>query len=420
MVCLALGFIMTGRLDPLLMWGGLITPIIASSVIGYVVIYLISELRKAREELESRVEERNLELLVKNRALESEIEERKQIEKEVRRINDDLDRRVRERTADLKKAYEGVKRADQLKDAFLSSVSHELRTPLTSIRSFAEILLQYDDEAPETRREFAEIIQVESDRLGRLINDFLDLSKIQAGKMVYNDDLVSIEEILQGRDEDPASALPGEVPADESGHRSGSTACLGGPRQDPAGDHESAGQCRQVFFPGGEVRARVEVLEGKRTGERPDWIKVSISDQGIGIEEKHFEMIFDKFRQVSEDTLEDKPSGTGLGLPICKEIVSYYGGNIWVESRKGRGQHLLFYPSESRLLRRPRGRLSQRPRPPPAEKRTPNVRNVMERVQAAFSFALLTIVTWFSYLWHDLLLNESIPSRIECTSERRR
>ena len=136
-------------------------------------------------------------MLVKNRALESEIEERKQVEQEVRRINDDLDRRVRERTADLKKAYEGVKKADKLKDSFLSSVSHELRTPLTSIRSFAEILLHYDDEAPETRREFAEIIQVESDRLARLINDFLDLSKIQAGKMVYNDGLVSVEEIIR-------------------------------------------------------------------------------------------------------------------------------------------------------------------------------------------------------------------------------
>ncbi len=116
---------------------------------------------------------------------------------EVRRINDDLDRRVRERTADLKKAYEGLKKADQLKDSFLSSVSHELRTPLTSIRSFAEILLQYEDEAPETRREFVEIIRVESERLARLINDFLDLSKIQAGKMVYNDGLVSVEEIIR-------------------------------------------------------------------------------------------------------------------------------------------------------------------------------------------------------------------------------
>jgi signal transduction histidine kinase len=197
LICMVLGLVLTGRMQPLLIWGGLITTFIDAIVIGYFVIYLISELRNARQDLERRVEERNLELLVKNRELEKEIDERKQVEKEVRRINEDLDRRVRERTEDLKKAYEGVKKADELKDSFLSSVSHELRTPLTSIRSFAEILLQYEDEAPETRREFAEIIRVESERLARLINDFLDLSKIQAGKMVYNDSAVSVEEIIR-------------------------------------------------------------------------------------------------------------------------------------------------------------------------------------------------------------------------------
>ena len=341
-VCIVLSFLLQGRLHSDLLWAGFITPFLVSSIVGYFAIYLISELRSARQELEHRVEERNLELLVKNRALESEIEERKQVEQEVRRINDDLDRRVRERTADLKKAYEGVKKADQLKDSFLSSVSHELRTPLTSIRSFAEILLQYEDETPETRREFAEIIQVESDRLGRLINDFLDLSKIQAGKMVYNDGLVSVEEIIRdvtksqhqllrekslrmNLDIDPD--LP-PVFVDRDRIQQVITNLLA--------------NAVKFSLVGGEVRVAVEVLEGRRTGERPDWIKLSVSDQGIGIEEKHFEMIFDKFRQVSEDTLEDKPSGTGLGLPICKEIVSYYGGNIWVESCRGRGSTFSF------------------------------------------------------------------------------
>ena len=95
-------------------------------------------------------------------------------------------------------------------------------------------------------------------------------------------------------------------------------------------------------FEGGEIRVSAEVLEGKRSGDTLDWIKVSISDQGVGIEEDHFEMIFDKFSQVSEDTLEDKPSGTGLGLPICKEIVSYYGGHIWVMSCKAEGSTFSF------------------------------------------------------------------------------
>lgn len=337
LICLVLGLVLTGRPQPLLIWGGLITPFIDAIVIGYFVIYLISELRNARQDLERRVEERNLELLVKNRELEKEIDERKQVEKEVRRINEDLDRRVRERTEDLKKAYEGVKKADELKDSFLSSVSHELRTPLTSIRSFAEILLQYEDEAPETRKEFLGIIHVESERLARLINDFLDLSKINAGKMVYNDEPVSVEEIIRdvtksqqqlfrkkslrmNLDIDPD--LP-PVFADRDRVQQVITNLLA--------------NAVKFSLPGGEVRVEVEVLKGKRAGEPPGWVKVSISDQGIGIEEKHFEMIFDKFRQVSEDTLEDKPSGTGLGLPICKEIISYYGGNIWVESRKGRG-----------------------------------------------------------------------------------
>jgi signal transduction histidine kinase len=342
LICMVLGLVLTGRMQPLLIWGGLITPFIDAIVIGYFVIYLISELRNARQDLERRVEERNLELLVKNRELEKEIDERKQVEKEVRRINEDLDRRVRERTEDLKKAYEGVKKADELKDSFLSSVSHELRTPLTSIRSFAEILLQYEDEAPETRREFAEIIRVESERLARLINDFLDLSKIQAGKMVYNDSAVSVEEIIRdvtksqhqlfrekslrmNLDIDPD--LP-PVFADRDRIQQVITNLLA--------------NAVKFSLAGGEVRVKVEVLEGKRAGELPGWIKVSISDQGIGIEEKHFEMIFDKFRQVSDDTLEDKPSGTGLGLPICEEIISYYGGNIWVESRKGRGSTFSF------------------------------------------------------------------------------
>ncbi len=342
LICIALSLLLTGRLDPHLLWAGFITPFIDASIVGYFVVYLVSELRKARQDLEGRVEERNLELLIKNRELEKEIDERKQVEKEVRRINDQLDRRVRERTEDLKKAYEGLKKADQLKDAFLSSVSHELRTPLTSIRSFAEILLQYDEEPRETRKEFIEIIRVESERLARLINDFLDLSKIQAGKMVYTDDLVSVEAIIKDVTKSQHQLLR------KKSLRLNLDISLDLPHA--LADRDRIQQvitnllANAVKFSleGGEIRVTAEVLEGKRSGDALDWIKVSISDQGVGIEEDHFEMIFDKFSQVSEDTLEDKPCGTGLGLPICKEIVSHYGGHIWVTSRKGRGSTFSF------------------------------------------------------------------------------
>jgi signal transduction histidine kinase len=93
---------------------------------------------------------------------------------------------------------------------------------------------------------------------------------------------------------------------------------------------------------GGEIQIRAEAFEGKRAGDTSEWIKVSISDQGIGIDEKDFKTIFDKFGQVVTDTLNDKPKGTGLGLPICKEILTHYGGNIWVESKKGKGSTFYF------------------------------------------------------------------------------
>ena len=125
-----------------------------------------------------------------------DITERKKAEDAVRKLNDELEKRVRERTAELQKAFEEVKRLEEMKDAFLSSVSHELRTPLTSIRSFSEILLRYQHEDPETRREFLEIINSESERLTRLVNDVLDLARIEAGGFAWQDDSVSPRERL--------------------------------------------------------------------------------------------------------------------------------------------------------------------------------------------------------------------------------
>ena len=102
-----------------------------------------------------------------------------------------------ERTAELKKALDRLTRLDEMKDSFLSCVSHELRTPLTSIRSFSEILLKYDQEDPENQQEFLQIINTESERLTRLINDLLDLTRIEAGGMVWHQARFSIKDIVE-------------------------------------------------------------------------------------------------------------------------------------------------------------------------------------------------------------------------------
>lgn len=241
----------------------------------------------------------------------------------------------------LAKALEDLKTLDKAKDAFLSTVSHELRTPLTAIRSFAEILSKYDVD-PEERKEFIRIIHTESERLSRLVDDVLDIARIEPGKMVLDDKVFSLEDLLAKvskvheplllekslrlRIEIAQSLLP--VRADQDRIHQVLTNLLGNAVK---------------FSPEGrEIRIRVERFHGQRSGEPPEWIKVAVSDQGIGIDHKDFVTIFDKFKQVVSDTLGEKPRGTGLGLPICKEIITHYGGNIWVESERGSGSTFFF------------------------------------------------------------------------------
>ena len=272
----------------------------------------------------------------------TDLTRQKAAEEEILRLNLDLEKRVRERTADLEKAYRDLKHLDTSKDVFLSSVSHELRTPLTSIRSFSEILLHYEDEDPAVRKEFLEIIHSESERLTRLINDVLDLSKIEAGRMVYRDELVSLEEIvrevarsqqriLREKSLRLQVSVPTEMPPvllDRDRIQQVITNLLG--------------NAVKFSHRGGEIRVVAEPFRGKRSREASAWVKVSVSDDGVGIERKDFSRIFEKFRQAPSDTLEEKPRGTGLGLPICKEIVAHYGGNVWVESEPGEGSTFHF------------------------------------------------------------------------------
>ena len=301
------------------------------------------ERRRHHEHLRELVEERTAELRRANQELQREIAERIQFEERLRSFNEELDRWVRERTAELEKANEELKQLDKMKDSFLSSVSHELRTPLTSIRSFSEILLRYDDEEePATRKEFLGIINSESERLTRLINDVLDLSRIEAGGMIWNDGLVCLDEVIQDTlrahqrllDEMSLKVileLSPDIPS-----------VLADRDRIHQVIANLVGNAIKFSDRGGEIRIQAMTFKGSRSGETSPWIKVSISDQGIGIEEKDFDVIFDRFRQVSADTLKHKPRGTGLGLSICKDIINHYGGNIWVQSQKGKGSTFFF------------------------------------------------------------------------------
>jgi PAS domain S-box-containing protein len=240
---------------------------------------------------------------------------------------------------ELEKANTRLKELDKLKDNLLSTVSHELRTPLSSIKSFAEILLTYEEDRA-TQIEFLSIINSESERLTRLINDFLDLSKIQAGSMQWKTTelsvtdtiksaLSSVEPLVQKARLELFTNIDSDLPlvmSDRDKLIQVITNLLGNAIK---------------FTPeGGKITLMAWSQLRENLGNK-SWVTVNITDSGIGIAPEHHHKIFENFGQVG-DVLKDRPKGTGLGLPICKKIVENYGGKIWVESALGKGTSIFF------------------------------------------------------------------------------
>src|SRR6185312_9763093 len=240
---------------------------------------------------------------------------------ELRLHRNHLEDLVLERTQDLVRANAELLRVNELKSGFLASVSHEMRTPLTSIRSFSEILLNYPDEDEGTRHEFLEIIIKESDRLTRLINDVLDLARIEAGKLelapvpvTVADLVVPTLDVIQVMATHKGLRLlnlvPDELPevlADTDRIRQVLTNLLSNAVK---------------FTEAGTIRVGAE--------RRGDEVAIFVSDTGPGIRASEQKRIFEKFHQGGNG-LTAKPEGSGLGLAICQEIMQRHGGRIWVE-----------------------------------------------------------------------------------------
>lgn len=237
-------------------------------------------------------------------------------------------------TGELREANQRLQELDRLKDEFLSTISHELRTPLTSIRSFSEILVDNPDLEDDKVAHFLGIIVRESERLTRLIDQLLDLARLQAGHGDWSIEPVDLGQVLadavavtEGLFTDRGARLvldfpapPGPVPADRDrlmqvfvnllsnavkyipDDGTGEVRIGGGPRQEQGGDH---------------------------------WM-VTIADNGPGIAPQDRERVFDRFVQVARPD-GAPPGGTGLGLPISRQIIDRLGGRIWVEDSPSGG-----------------------------------------------------------------------------------
>jgi len=255
-----------------------------------------------------------------------DITESKRIQKQLLDYKDGLEVMVAKRTEELTLATKEAERANQAKSDFLANISHELRTPLHGILSFAEKGIRKSTQlSPEKLQRYFEVIEGSGQRLLRLLDNLLDLSKLEAGKMDFafaEGDLVDL--VWQIHQEMEGMILDKNIQF-----------VLDPPPNHTWGffDPCRIGQVLSNLFsnaikfsdPGKTLRVRIidEELEGKPA------FRLDVLDQGIGIPETELEGIFDKFAQSSKT--DQKAGGTGLGLAICREIIEGHQGKIWAE-----------------------------------------------------------------------------------------
>ena len=248
---------------------------------------------------------------------------------------------------ELHQAKAAAEAASHAKGAFLATVSHELRTPLTSVLGFAKLIKKRltdvmlpalaggDAKVERAARQVSEnidIIVAEGERLTALINDVLDLAKIESGKVEWHMQPVTVADIIV-RALAATTSLSGAkglvVRSD-----------LANTLPTVVGDPDRLIQVvinllsnAIKFTDAGVITCRARRVDGA--------IEVSVTDTGTGIASEDQGKVFEQFVQVG-DTLTGKPTGTGLGLPICKQIIEHHGGRIWVESELGRGSTFTF------------------------------------------------------------------------------
>ncbi|WP_414754615.1 PAS domain S-box protein [Anabaena sp. CCY 9910] len=240
------------------------------------------------------------------------------------------------------------KEIDKMKTDFISTVSHELRTPLTSVLGFASIIQEKlqkdvfpilsteDRKLQKTIKRVGDnlnIIVSEAERLTSLINDVLDIAKMEAGKVEWQMQPIDPGELLDWATTSTAALFETNGLQLLTEIESGLPQIIG-----------DRNRLLQVlinlisnavkFTEFGSVTCRVK--------QDKDGVCISVIDTGVGIAPEDQPKVFEKFRQVG-DTLTDKPKGTGLGLPICKQIVEHHGGRIWVESEPGHGSVFSFH-----------------------------------------------------------------------------
>ncbi|WP_225938195.1 GAF domain-containing protein [Leptothermofonsia sichuanensis] len=240
---------------------------------------------------------------------------------------------VEMRNQELNTARTAAEEASQLKSDFLSSTSHELRTPLASTLNYLKLLKEGFYDNPEELQEYIDVAYHSAENLVAIINDVLDIAKIEAGRMPVHLESVNLREMLREQEilfkpESQQKGIPliidcqvEQVQADAIKLRQVLTNLLANAFK---------------FTDTGEIHVRAVQRSQDRYGHLPPVVEISVIDTGIGIDSNRGDLLFEPFVQA-DGSIKRRYGGTGLGLTVCKRLVELMGGKIWLES-SGRGQ----------------------------------------------------------------------------------
>jgi signal transduction histidine kinase len=255
-----------------------------------------------------------------------DVTERKRADREVRRLQQQY-------TGELEARNREAERTNRLKSEFLASMSHELRTPLHTIIGFAELLQEgHDGDLNDRQKRFVGHIRRDSEHLLELINDVLDLSRIEAGQLTLKKEIFPLtRSVAEALDAIRPGAATKGIRIEELGQQDAMVDA------DPLRVKEMLYNLlsNAVKFTPEGGRVWIEIQEDAGIA------RVTVGDSGVGIPAEEQENIFDKFYQVG-NTTRGVREGTGLGLSITKELVQMHGGWIEVESTPGQGSRFTF------------------------------------------------------------------------------
>ena len=296
-----------------------------------------------------------------NEKLHQEIEDRLKIEKKLIRLNKGLEERVAERTAEIRKSNEMLKKAAETADAanqtksdFFANMSHELRTPLNHIIGFTEIVLeQHFGEINKTQREYLSDVLNSSNHLLSLINDILDLSKIEAGKLELNKSEIDLQQLLENslimikekaqKHNIKVSTSFEKIPRMIEGDARKLKQILYNLLSNSVKFTPEGGSiCLSAKSRDDELDSEINMPNISEPFNTCEFLEISVKDSGIGLKAEDKERIFKPFEQADK-ARNRKYQGTGLGLSLTKKLVELHRGRIWVESQgEGNGSDFHF------------------------------------------------------------------------------